>query len=280
MDKIPYVNTIAVPLTSANNNQIVCLVDNNPVSAASKFEITGKCTVNCYIDELIAFASLSSLQDAPFPQFEVTDSQAEQTIKALDVAWKSPRRHLNLWLSKNGMPWISIGIVSAQNPGGYKYTHYRLLDQVTNALAGKLGEYSRLGISVEEAGSGLLQSGEILNIYGAFTQEVIYKENPMISYPPTALTLPTASSSTPGTLAVTATSQEVFPAASNRLGYAIKNTGANTVYLEFDAAATSASIISVPSGATYYNEPYMQTRQVRAICAAGQTSTLNWVIWS
>lgn len=280
MKSFPYVNTIAVPLSSANNNQIVCLVDNNPAAVASKFGIRGKFTANCYVDELIAFANLSSLPDAPFPQFEIEDSQSEQTMKALNVAWNSPRRHLNLWLSKNGMPWVLIGIVSAQNPGGYKYAHYRLLDQITNALAGKIGEYSRIGISVEEAGSGLLQSGEILNIYGSYTQEILYEENEMISYPPTALSFPTASTSTPGTLGVTATSQQVLPAASNRLGYAIKNAGINTVYLEFDAAATMTSITSLPAGATYYNEPFMQTREVRAICATGQTSTLNWVSWT
>lgn len=278
------VETIALPLTTTAGDQPITVVDNNPDRFANKFGFNQeKFTCSCFVKEFSCRATIRSIGEAQIPQYLDTDTDSDRLIKALDIEWKSPRKQLSCHIGKSGQNWVNVGSISLLNSSGYPYRKYRLLDLYTDALAIELGANSRLGVTIDDVGYGRLTTSDYVCLHGSVTYEfILFEDFTMpVTNPPQSITFPKASTAAaPTTPAVTATTSEVLAADANRLGYFIKNTGSNTVYLGIGTAATTTSIIQLTSGAYYSPEPYMQTLAVNAICAASQSSTLRVETWS
>lgn len=278
------VETIALPLPITTADQPIIVIDNNPDKYANKFGFNHqKFTCSCFVKELSCRATIRSAGETRIPQYLDTDTDSDRLIKALDVEWKSPRKQLSCHIGKQGQNWVNVGSVSLLNSSGYPYRKYRLMDLYTDALAIELGANSRIGVTIDEVGSGRLTTSDYVCLHGSVTYEFIIFEdlNMPVVNPPQSIALPKASAAAaPTTPAVTATTSEVLAADSNRLGYFIKNTGSSTVYLGVGVAATTSSIIQLTAGSYYSPEPYMQTLAVNAICATTQSSTLRVETWN
>lgn len=278
------VETIGLLIPTTAGDQPITVVDNNPDRFANQFGFNHtNFSCSCFVKEFSCRATIRSVTEARIPQYLDTDTDSDRLIKALDVEWKSPRKQLSCHIAKQGQNWINVGSISLLNSSGYPYRKYRLMDLYTDALAIELGAYSRIGVTVDEVGSGRLTTSDYVCLHGSVTYEFIIFEdlNMPVVNPPQSIALPKASTAAaPTNLAVTATTSEALAADANRIGYFIKNTGTNTVYLGIGVAATTTSIIQLTAGSYYSPEPYMQTLAVNAICAESQPSTLRVETWS
>lgn len=78
---------------------------------------------------------------------------------------------------------------------------------------------------------------------------------------------------TTSTESVTETSSEVLAFKGTRSSLEIINTGSNTVYLAFGAAATTSGL-PIAAGESWYPAGPCPTNAIHAICAGGKSSNL------
>lgn len=169
------VKTITLPLTSNNGTEIVTVYQNNDLISGNEFLPTYKIvSFNSFIKNLKVYASIKSLPEANLPDFQLADSATQKVQKVLDIEWKSARKQLNVYIaSDKNTEWEQVGSVSLLNPSGYAFRIYNLMDLFTDNLALELGENSRIGISVENVGHGILTSNDKVTVHGSYIEEII-----------------------------------------------------------------------------------------------------------
>ena len=175
------VKTIVVPLMASTSN-VVTIYESNGLTVGNEF-FSGHTIVsfNAFIKNLKVFASISSLETAPLPDFKVTDSQTQKLVKTLDIEWGSPRKQLNLFIGTQGSNWLQVGSISLLNPYGYPYRVYNLLDLFTDNLALELGENSKIGVAIQNVGHGLLADQDSVTIHGSYVEEIFVKfDDPLL----------------------------------------------------------------------------------------------------
>lgn len=182
ISSVDRVKSITLPLNSADGSNIVTIYQSNNLTVGS--ELMTDYTIvsfNCFLKNLKAFAEITSLPEVPLPDFLVEDSETDKLYKTLDIEWKSPRKQLSLYVASNNQEWFKVGSVSLLNPSGYPFRIYNLMDLFTDNLAMELGENSRIGISVDPAGYGLLEVGDTVTIHGSYVEEIylLTKETPI-----------------------------------------------------------------------------------------------------
>lgn len=136
---------------------------------------------NSFIKNLKVFASVTSLEEAPLPEFALDDSATAKLTKTLDVEWKSPRKQLNLYIASVPNPdinqWLQVGSVSLLNPYGYPFRVYNVMDLFTDNLALELGENGVIGMQIQDVGYGLLSNEDVITVHGSYIEE-IFLESP------------------------------------------------------------------------------------------------------
>jgi len=173
---ISRVQSIALKLPAADNS-IITVYSNTTLSVNSEFMPNYTIvSVSCFIKNLKVFASVSSLSEAPLPDFALDDSATTKLTKTIDVEWKSPRKQLNLYITNVKTPtlnnWLQIGSVSLLNPYGYPFRVYNLMDLFTDNLALELGENGKIGVQVEDVGYNLLTDDDKVTIHGSYVEEI------------------------------------------------------------------------------------------------------------
>lgn len=169
------VKTITIPLTINHANNIVTIYQNSDLVSGCEFLPTYKIvSFNCFIKNLKVYASIKSLPEANLPDFQLADSATQKVQKVLDIEWKSARKQLNVYIaSDSDSNWEQVGSVSLLNPSGYAFRIYNLMDLFTDNLALELGENSRIGISVQNVGHGLLAPDDKVTVHGSYVEEII-----------------------------------------------------------------------------------------------------------
>lgn len=166
------------------NNSIITVYSNDSLSVGD--ELMPNYTVisfSCFIKNLRVFASVPSLEEAPFPDYALTDSATAKLVKTLDIEWKSPRKQLNLFITNTINPtnedWLQVGSVSLLNPYGYPFRVYNILDLFTDNLALELGENGKIGIQAQDVGYGLIANTDKVTVHGSYIEE-IFVQSPQL----------------------------------------------------------------------------------------------------
>lgn len=167
--------TITLPLNSDNGTNIVTIYQNNDLVSGNELLPTYKIvSFNSFIKNLKVYASIKSLPEANLPDFQLADSATQKVQKVLDIEWKSARKQLNAYIaSDKSAAWQQVGSLSLLNPSGYAFRIYNLMDMFTDNLALELGENSKIGISVENVGYGILAPNDKVTIHGSYVEEII-----------------------------------------------------------------------------------------------------------
>lgn len=165
--------TIALKL-QANNSQVQVVYENSGLTIGSDLIPDNKIiSFNSFIKNLKAYASIASVEEALLPSFALTDSETDKLYKTLDIEWKSPRKQLSLYISNNNAAdWFKVGCISLLNPAGYPYRIYNLMDLYTDNLAIELGDNSKIGVSIDNVGFGLLEPTDLVVIHGSYIEEI------------------------------------------------------------------------------------------------------------
>lgn len=176
ISNVSQVKSIALKL-GANNNSIQTIYANNGLAVGDELIANHRIiSFSCFIKNLRVFASVTSLEEAPLPDFALEDTATAKRQKVLDVEWKSPRKQLNLYITNAPNPtqqqWLQVGSVSLLNPYGYPFRVYNVMDLFTDNLALELGENGKIGVSVEDVGNGLLTSEDNVVVHGSYTEEI------------------------------------------------------------------------------------------------------------
>lgn len=169
------VKTITLPLNSSNGTDIVAIYQNTDLVSGNELLPTYKIiSFNSFIKNLKVYASIKSLAEAKLPDFQLADSATQKVQKVLDIEWKSARKQLNVYIASDGnSSWEQVGSVSLLNPSGYAFRIYNLMDLFTDNLALELGENSRIGISVQNVGHGVLAPEDKVTVHGSYVEEII-----------------------------------------------------------------------------------------------------------
>ncbi len=174
--------TIAVSLTESDENNIIILYQNQNLRLGSELMPGYKIiSFNSFIKNLKASAQIKSLPAVTLPEITDEDSETEKLYKVLDVEWKSPRKHLDLFISSDNNQWHLVDGLSLLNPSGYPYRVYDLMQFFTDNVAIELGDNSKIGCQIKEVGYGLLAKGDKLTIHGSYVEEIFleYAERPI-----------------------------------------------------------------------------------------------------
>lgn len=177
------VKTIALQLATQSNN-IQTIYSNASLPIGTELLPSYKVvSFNSFIKNLKVFASVTSLEEAPLPEFALDDSATAKLTKTLDIEWKSPRKQLNLYIASVPNPdsnqWLQVGSVSLLNPYGYPFRVYNVMDLFTDNLALELGENGVIGMQIQDVGYGLLSNADIVTVHGSYIEE-IFLESPDI----------------------------------------------------------------------------------------------------
>lgn len=230
----------------ASSSSIITLINNDPSYASSRFGITEGYQSNGFITELYAYSEIVSLADVPLPDYNLEDTQSDKIVKTLNSVWgtSTPKFYLQLWRWKaSTSTWLPRGKISLTNPSGYPYTISRPLDLLTDNIARDMGENFKLGVSIVNAGSGLLTASDVVIIDGCWKQDVriVKPDTPVISVQGASVTnvtqYQTIISSTTGT-----TRKIMLNANTGRISATIQNThGSNTIYIAYSDYTPNAT---------------------------------------
>lgn len=189
ISNISRVKQITLKVAAEDDEISVIYSSNNLVIGTELIPSYKIISFNCFLKNLRVFANVSSLPEAPLPDFAITDSATAKLTKTLDIEWKSPRKQLNLYITDAANPtledWLQVGSISMINPYGYPFRVYNVLDLFTDNLALELGENGKIGVQVQDVGHGLISANDKVTIHGSYMEE-IFVEKPA---PPTVFNL-------------------------------------------------------------------------------------------
>jgi len=125
---------------------------------------------------------MNSLEPAPFPEFELMDTESQKRQKVLDIEWggSTPKKRLDVLIAESAGDWQLIGSVSLLKSYGYPGRNYRLIDLLTDTLAFEIGNGMKLGIRIVNMGYGLLASTDVLTLHLGWIEE--YVEDEVLNY--------------------------------------------------------------------------------------------------
>ena len=197
-------------------------------------------SVNAFVKNLKAYSKINSLPKTELPDFQLEDSETQKLNKVLDLEWNSPRKQLSLYIGE-GESWEIVGSVSLLSSFGYPFRMYNLMDFFTDNLAIELGINGKLGVRIEDVGSGLLASNDTVTVHGSYVEEVVLED-----------IANSISSCTNRSWKVNAQSQKILNANPNRKYLCIVNLGSIPIYLSLSGLAELEKGIMLSSnGASY-----------------------------
>lgn len=196
--------------------------------------------LNGFVKTFRAKAVIKSIPEVTLPNLSVEQSRTEKLNLTRNLQWESARKELRLHVAQNYNDWHHIGSVSLLNIPPFQM--FNLLEYYTENLAIELGTTGAIGVSIHNAGYGLLGANDEVIIFGSATTEVVVI--------PAAV--PPLQSCTDYGWTLSAESQLILPAMEGRKQITLTNTGGGEIYLNLGNEATiGAGIGLMPNGGSY-----------------------------
>lgn len=172
-------------------------VNTRAAITASYPSVIGEGRLTGFVHEFGIYSEIVSLPEVPFADIKDDDSNTVRNTKALEMEWGTPSKFLfNIWTT--GLPnprndpslgdWKLRGKLSLLNPMGRPYSFHNPFNMLTlnDNIARMLGEGRRLGVSLEDGGSGYPVTGrDIITVDFTWTQELqlfLPSKEPVIIY--------------------------------------------------------------------------------------------------
>lgn len=232
----------------AQSSDVITLIYNDPTYASTRFGISEGYQTNAFLTELYVYCEIDSLAEVPLPAYNLEDSESERVLKTLNSVWGSdiPKFYLQLWRWKeSASAWYPRGKISLTNNYGYPYTISRPFDLLTDNIARDMGEKHKLGVSIVDAGSGLLKTIDSVIIDGCWKQDVriVRPDTPIISVSGGSVVSVTQYKNTSTSTVSATVRKNAIPANTGRISASITNTHAsNIVYVAYrDITITSTN---------------------------------------
>ena len=170
----------------SQSSSIIQIINNDPNYARNRYVIPEGYVCNGFLTELYVYTEIDSLTENPLPDYQLEDTESDRVIKTLNAVWGStvPKFYLQLWRWRDvSNEWIPRGKVSLLNQYGYPYAISRPLDLLTDNIAREFGENFKLGVSIIDAGFGLLKTVDLVVVDGCWKQDVrvIKPDTPVVS---------------------------------------------------------------------------------------------------
>lgn len=220
----------------SENASIIPIVYNDPDYARNRYVIPEGYICNGFLTELYVYAEIDSLAENPLPSYLAEDTETERVVKTLNAQWGStvPKFYLQLWRWREASSeWLPRGKISLTNQYGYPYTISRPLDLLTDNIARDFGEKFKLGVSIVDAGFGLLKTIDRVIVDGTWKQDIriIKPDTPVISVQGASVVNVTQyRNSNQGTVGTTR--RNLLDANNARISATVLNTHAtNTLYI-------------------------------------------------
>lgn len=234
---ISQVRPIVLHLNSSTTADVIPIFEDEPFI----IENGSVLSENIFIKNLKAHTKISSLAPSPLPDIGIEDSATQATYKALDIEWASPRKQLNLLISAGDNQWFPIGSISLLNPMGYPYRIHNLMDLYTDNLAIELGLNGRLGVQLQNVGTGLLTGNDEVTIHGSYLKEIIIDDSPQ-----------SITHSEDFSVSVQGNDSVVLAANPNRKYVILINNSIHQIYLNLgENSQAGQGIILKPEGGSY-----------------------------
>jgi len=172
---VPYVGRISLTLTPQTGSNIIevyrcprC----GPVLSKIDRDKNPIVSVNGFLKNFDAKTYLENVPEKAPPVTSLVDSEYESLMKAIEYERSAPKINVNVWTRRAGGQWDKVGTTAATNPTGFAFRQLTLLDYLTPNLSAEFGEGDSLGISLEDAGWGLISGSDQIVLSGSFVEEV------------------------------------------------------------------------------------------------------------
>lgn len=234
---INQVKPIVLNLNSSSTANVYPIFDDQPFTIENGSIISE----NIFIKNLKAYAKITSLAEAQLPDISIEDSQVQATYKTLEAEWISERKQLNLLISTGNNQWFPVGSISLLNPSGYPYRVHNLMDLYTDNLAIELGEGGRLGVQLQDVGTGLLTSSDEITIHGSYVKEIVIDDSPL-----------PVTNSNDFSVSVSGNNSPVLIANPNRKYVVLINNSSEDIYLNLgETSEAGQGILLKADGGSY-----------------------------
>lgn len=194
---------------------------------------------NLALTNLKAIAYIYSLPLTEFPVFDLTESDSQQLLTAINLEWQSSRIQFDLLVQTGiGAVYQRICSYSLTNPNPYPYKQWTLDNQL-------LGSDCMLGLQIRNVGFGLLQNSnggsDILSVYGDLTTEITLEE--------------TSDTGSIITNNITTTASTIVNANVNRKGLTIFNGSTFNIYIDVVSTVSVSSYSILLNPGDYFEAP-------------------------
>ncbi|MEH1821936.1 MAG: hypothetical protein V7L31_23125 [Nostoc sp.] len=244
---------VAVTLNADSGASITPLFTYTPFSLSGYRVIDG----NLILNNIQAIAYIYSLPQVEFPVFDLTESDSQQLLTAINLEWSGQRIQLDgLVRVGSGGTYQRITSNSLTNPHPYPYKSFTIDNQV-------LGNEDMLAFQIRNAGFGLLQTGaggsDTVTISADLTTTITVEEVPAV---------PNIISNI-----ITTTASQLVAGNSNRKNITFFNSSTSTVFVDtVNTVSTSSYTVALSPGDYYEAPPPIYTGAYYAVVASGSTS--------
>lgn len=198
---------------------------------------------NGFINSLRVKVKLRSIPHADLPLLSVDQSRTERLGLMRQAEWTQPRKHLNLYFSTGNGQWANVATLSLLRIDPFR--QFDLIEYFTKDIALGLGTHGSIGISIENAGYGLLTGEDEVLCFGTATTEVVVI--------PEEIT-PIKQTDNYGAV-ITGTSSLFIPAIPNRKQVTLTNVGNADIFLGIgkDAELNKGICLKANGGSYEFN---------------------------
>lgn len=232
---------ITVKLDASSTDRIITVFENKPEpDDAAYLRNADHVILNGFIKTFRATSILNSIPEAQLPNFSVELSRAERLSRTRNVEWTQARKELQLYLAETPNNWFPIAKASLLNIPPYRMID--LMEYFTSNLAIELGSTGAIGVSIVNAGYGLLGPTDSVYIHGSATTEVVVIPRE----------LQPINQCTPYGWTVGTVSQVLMGAMEGRKQITLTNTGPGKIYINVGGdAVLGEGITLMPNGGSY-----------------------------
>lgn len=231
----------ALTLDSSSSDRIISVFETRPeIEDVPYLKSAEHLILNGFVKTFRAKAVIKSIPEVELPNLSVEQSRTERLNLTRNLQWSSARKELKLYVAQSYNDWFHIGSVALLNIPPFQV--FNLMEMYTENLALELGSTGAIGVSVHNAGYGLLGANDEVTIFGSATTEVVV----------IPAKVPPLQNCTPYGWTLTTESQLILPAMTGRKQITLTNTGPGEIYLNIgNDAQIGTGIALMPNGGSY-----------------------------
>ena len=231
----------------------------HPLLTYTPFTLSGYrvITESLLLSNLIAITYIYSLPKVDFPVFELTDSDSQQLLAAINLEWKNARIQLDILLQTGtGNPFQRIVSYSLTNPDPYPYKQFTIDNQLLSAT-------DMLGLQIRNVGYGLLQNSvngnDVVTVYADLTSTITIEK--------------TVDDASVIGNNITTTPATIVNGNVNRRGLTIFNNSNQTIYIDtVNTVSTTSYSVALKAGKYFEAPAPIYTGAYYAVVAIASTA--------